>query len=116
MIILSVLAFFTVLEAVVFLSVLSGQHEKNLAIAPAEEAQSANRAKSQFLSRMSHEIRTPINAIIGLPIIVLTANAFEEDVKQCLQAGMDAHLAKPVDIERLKETLRRLTAPRAERP
>ena len=71
MIILSVLAFFTVLEAVVFLSVLSGQHEKNLAIAPAEEAQSANRAKSQFLSRMSHEIRTPINAIIGLDSIAL---------------------------------------------
>ena len=42
-----------------------------------------------------------------VPIIALTANAFEEDVKQCLQAGMNAHLAKPVDIETLKKTLGR---------
>jgi CheY-like chemotaxis protein len=40
-----------------------------------------------------------------IPIIALTANAFEEDVKQCLQAGMDAHLSKPLDIDLLKETL-----------
>ena len=46
-------------------------YEKNLAIASAEEAQSASRAKSRFLSRMSHEIRTPINAIIGLDSIAL---------------------------------------------
>ena len=43
-----------------------------------------------------------------VPIIALTVNAFEEDVKQCLQAGMNAHLAKPVDIELLKQTLERL--------
>ena len=40
-----------------------------------------------------------------IPIIALTANAFEEDVKQCLQAGMDAHLSKPVDIEKLTRLL-----------
>ena len=45
-----------------------------------------------------------------IPIIALTANAFEEDVKQCLSAGMDAHLSKPVDIEKLKEVLGRLRA------
>lgn len=45
-----------------------------------------------------------------IPIIALTANAFEEDVQQCLQAGMNAHLSKPVDINVLASTLGRLIA------
>ena len=61
----------TLLEAVVFITTLYNQSAKNLAIASAEEAESASRAKSRFLSRMSHEIRTPINAIIGLDAIAL---------------------------------------------
>ena len=48
-----------------------------------------------------------------IPIIALTANAFEEDVRLCLQSGMNAHLSKPVDIDLLKETLTRLLAPDA---
>ena len=47
----------------------------------------------------------------SVPIIALTANAFEEDVKQCLEAGMNAHLSKPVDMERLKAVLAELIAP-----
>jgi len=38
----------------------------------------------------------------------LIANAFEEDVKHCLEAGMNAHLSKPVDMDILKSTLERL--------
>ena len=40
-----------------------------------------------------------------IPIIALTANAFDEDVQRSLQAGMNAHLTKPVEPEHLYETI-----------
>ena len=40
-----------------------------------------------------------------IPIIAMTANAFEEDAKKCLAAGMNAHLAKPLDIGKLIATI-----------
>jgi CheY-like chemotaxis protein len=40
-----------------------------------------------------------------IPIIALTANAFDEDVQRSLQAGMNAHLTKPVESEHLMQTL-----------
>ena len=43
-----------------------------------------------------------------IPIIAMTANAFAEDVKDAMDAGMDAHVAKPVDMELLKKTVCRL--------
>ncbi|MBR4748354.1 MAG: response regulator [Abditibacteriota bacterium] len=44
----------------------------------------------------------------SIPIIALTANAFDEDVQKSLQAGMNAHLSKPVEPETLFETLETL--------
>ena len=43
-----------------------------------------------------------------VPIIAMTANAFDEDVQRSLQVGMNAHLTKPVDPERLYQTLEEL--------
>jgi CheY-like chemotaxis protein len=43
-----------------------------------------------------------------IPIIAMTANAFDEDVQRSLQAGMNAHLSKPVEPERLFHTLKEL--------
>lgn len=44
----------------------------------------------------------------SIPIIALTANAFEEDVKRSLEAGMNAHLSKPVEPDALFQTLERV--------
>lgn len=43
-----------------------------------------------------------------IPVIAMTANAFTEDIQAALDAGMNAHIAKPVDIEILKSTLNRV--------
>lgn len=45
-----------------------------------------------------------------IPIIAMTANAFSEDVQHCIGAGMDAHIAKPLDIAVLEKTLRGLAS------
>ncbi len=49
------------------------------------------------------------NKYAKLPIIAMTANAFEEDKKRALMAGMDAHLAKPINVKELFRTLQRFT-------
>ncbi len=41
----------------------------------------------------------------SIPIIAMTANAFEEDRRKAMEAGMNGHIAKPIDMEILEETL-----------
>lgn len=43
-----------------------------------------------------------------IPIIALTANAFDEDVQRSMQAGLNAHLSKPIQPDVLYETLESL--------
>ena len=43
-----------------------------------------------------------------IPVIALTANAFDEDVQRSLQVGMNAHLSKPIEPERLYQTMEEL--------
>ena len=40
-----------------------------------------------------------------IPIIAMTANAFAEDAEKCFAAGMNAHLAKPLDISKMIATI-----------
>lgn len=51
----------------------------------------------------------PLGAVI--PIIAMTANAFSEDVRSSLEAGMTAHTSKPIDISLLEKTMEKLVAP-----
>ena len=50
------------------------------------------------------EIRTlSSNKKANIPIIAMTANAFEEDKKKAFEAGMNAHIAKPINIDVILE-------------
>ena len=53
----------------------------------------------------TRRIRALGTEISKIPILAMTANAFEEDRKAALEAGMNEHIAKPIDTSKLKETL-----------
>ena len=46
-----------------------------------------------------------------IPIIAMTANAFEEDARKCIDAGMNAHLPKPLQMENVVATIARCCKP-----
>ncbi len=55
---------------------------------------------TQAIRQLSHPMARQI------PIIAMTANAFAEDIRDALAAGMDAHVAKPIDMAVLEEAVR----------
>ena len=58
-----------------------------------------------------YEATKAIRALPGgdaVPIIALSANAFEEDIQKSLSIGMNAHVAKPIDLNTLLDTMRGL--------
>ena len=47
----------------------------------------------------------PDQLLAGIPIIAMTANAFKEDETAAIEAGMQAHIAKPLDVEKMMKTI-----------
>ena len=50
----------------------------------------------------------PDKALANIPIVALSANVFDSDIRKSREAGMDGHLAKPIDVPLLLETIGRI--------
>ena len=55
-------------------------------------------------TRVIRQINDPAKA--NIPIVAMTANAFEEDKRKAFACGMNGHIAKPIDISKVRETLK----------
>ena len=51
------------------------------------------------------EIRALKREDANVPIIAMTADAFVEDMKKCMECGMDGHIAKPIDMSEIEKKL-----------
>lgn len=85
---------------------VTGEYRRKMELV--EEARSANKAKTSFLSEMSHDIRTPMNAIIGMTDIAMSQEDIPERVKYCLEKiqttsdHMMSLLNEVLDISRIE--------------
>lgn len=57
-------------------------------------------------TRQIRKLENPETA--NIPIVAITANAFEEDRQKALEAGMNEHVSKPIDLERLLEVVKKV--------
>ncbi len=55
----------------------------------------------------TEEIRAMDRNDASIPIIAMTADAFAEDIQKCLDCGMNAHVAKPIDLRDVSSQLKR---------
>ena len=55
-------------------------------------------------SRQIRALKDPVKS--SIPIVAMTANAFEEDRQLALEAGMNGHIAKPIDVDQLMKTIK----------
>ena len=55
----------------------------------------------------TRRIRALRKKVSKIPIIAMTANAFEEDKKAAIEAGMNGHIAKPINVQELIKTMRK---------
>lgn len=81
-----------------FVDLTEGKAAEQELLAARREAEEANRAKNEFLSRMSHELRTPLNVILGFGQLLAMeelAEAQRENVSDILKAGQ--HLLDLID-------------------
>jgi signal transduction histidine kinase/CheY-like chemotaxis protein len=66
---------------------------------PVMDGYDATRAIRTFEAEMREKGTLSAERPNGVPIIAMTANAFAEDVEHCLEAGMDEHIAKPIEVD-----------------
>jgi len=71
------------------------------------------RARSQ-LSLQSSRLRTPNSELLHVPIVAMTAHAMKGDRERCLEAGMDAYVSKPLQVQQLIEVIEGLVPTGAE--
>ena len=67
-----------------------------------EKLKEKNRLENKSLNNISTsftEGETRRNPLQRIPIVAMTANVFKEDIRHCMEAGMDDHVGKPLDIE-----------------